>query len=220
MHIEPGFVQPVKIMMANAGALGLAAWAAKEQIKDWAKAPWTFAKTGIAAIAFTVFMQSFSAPVGPSELHFVGAMAMYLTLGFLPTLLGFAIGLALQGFAFSPWDLQHLGVNSLSLMLPLIAVHYTVGKKLFNAEVKSRLSFARILKLDAMYYAGVTSMVGFWLLIGGEQTAFASWLAFATSYLAVVAIEPVLTYAIVGGLKKVEDSAWVQNLTVVGHFAR
>ena len=220
MHIEPGFVQPAKVMMANAGALGLAAWAAKEQVKDWAKAPWTFVKTGIAAMAFTVFMQSFAMPVGPSELHFVGAMVMYLTLGFLPTLMGFAIGLALQGFAFSPWDLQHLGVNSLSLMLPLIAVHYTAGKKLFDADAKTRFTFARTLKLDAMYYAGVTSMVGFWLWFGGSETALASWLAFATSYLAVVAIEPVLTYVIVTGLKKVENSRAVQNLSVVGQLAR
>lgn len=215
MHIEPGFVQPAKVAMANAGAAGLAIWAAKEQIKDWAKAPWTFAKTGVAAIAFTVFMQSFSAPVGPSELHFVGAMAMYLTLGFLPTLLGFAIGLLVQGLLFSPWDLVHLGVNALSLMTPLVALHYTMGRKLFDENLKRRINFATMVKLDAVYYAGVTSMVGFWLLVGGSETALSSWLAFAASYLAIVAAEPLLTYGVVGGLKKVQDKRLVRNLFVV-----
>jgi len=215
MHIEPGYVQPAKIAMANAGAASLAVWAAKEQIKDWARAPWTFVKTGIAAVAFTVFMESFSMPIGPSELHFVGAMAMYLTLGFLPTLMGFALGLALQGLLFSPWDLVHLGVNALSLMLPLLLVHFTMGKALFDENLKRRVNFAAILKLDAVYYAGVTTMVGFWLLVGGVETALSSWLAFAASYLVVVAAEPLLTYAVVGGLKKVQDKRLVQNLFVV-----
>lgn len=212
MHIEPGFVQPAKVMMANAGAVTVLAWAAKEQIKDWARAPWTFVKTGIAAVAFTVFMESFSMPVGPSELHFVGAMAMYLTLGFWPVLMGFAFGLLVQGLVFSPWDLAHLGVNSLSLMLPLIGLHFTVGRKLFDENVKARLSWAKIVKLDAIYYSGVTSMVGFWLMLGNTGHAFADWAAFAASYLVVVALEPVLTWGIVTGLKKVQDRKLVQNL--------
>jgi len=216
MHIEPGFVQPAKILMANAGALTVAAWAAKEHlIADIARAPWTIAKTAVAAVVFSVFMESFSMPVGPSELHFVGAMAMYLTLGFLPTLLGFGLGLALQGLLFSPWDMVHLGVNSLSLMLPLIALHYSVGRKLFDQSVGARLSMAKIVKLDAIYYAGVTSMVGFWLWIGNAETALADWAAFASAYLLVVALEPVLTWGVVNGLKKVQDNKVVQNLFVV-----
>lgn len=215
MHIEPGYVQPAKIVMANVGAATLVVWAVKEQIKDWASAPWTFVKTGVAASVFTVFMQSFAMPVGPSELHFVGAMAMYLTLGFLPTLLGFAIGLALQAAVFSPWDMVQLGVNSLSLMLPLVLVHYTMGKAFFDENLKRRLNFAAMVKLDAVYYTGVTSMVGFWLWIGNVETAFSSWMAFAASYLVVVAAEPLLTYGVVGGLKKVQDKRWVQNLFVV-----
>lgn len=215
MHIEPGFVQPAKVAMANAGAVAVLGWAAKEQIKDWANAPWTLAKTAVAAVAFTVFMQSVSAPVGPSELHFVGAMVMYLTLGFVPTLWGFALGLAVQGLFFSPWDLVHLGVNALSLMVPLIGLHYVQGRKLFDTALGERLSFAKIVKLDAIYYSGVTAMVGFWLMVGGEQTAFASWLAFAASYLVVVAAEPLLTYGVVGLLRKAQGATLVQRLFVV-----
>lgn len=160
-------------------------------------------------------MESFHLSMGPSELHFVGAMAMYLTLGFVPTLLGFGIGLLFQGLIFQPGDLYHLGVNSLSLMLPLITVHLVAGKRFFNHPAAERLTWARIVKLDAMYYTGVTAMVGFWLLIGDVATPLQAWLAFASSYLAVVVCEPALTYFVVKGLKSVEGRGPIAQLTVV-----
>lgn len=218
MHIEPGFVAPAKVMMANTAALGIVAWGAKEQIKSLFREPAAPVKTLAAALFFTLFMESFRAPVGPSELHFVGAMAMYLTLGFLPTLLGFALGLLLQGLVFEPADLVHLGVNALSLVLPLIAVHKTAGARLFDRALTERLSLARILKLDAMYYAGVTGMVGFWLMIGDVATPFSAWASFALSYLAVVALEPVVTWLALNGLKAIEDSRLVARLTMIGQL--
>lgn len=218
MHIEPGYVAHAKVMAANAAAVGVLAWAVKEQVKTLIREPWGPLKVVAAALIFSIFMQSFHLPVGPSELHFVGAMAMYLTLGFIPTLLGFSVGLALQGMFFEPADLAHLGVNSLSLILPLIGVHYAAGKKLFNSNMKERLSWGRIVKLDAMYYAGVTAMVGFWLLIGQVATPFSAWLSFAASYLAIVALEPVFTWVAVKGLKKFEDSTLVSRLFVVGEL--
>ena len=218
MHIEPGFVAPTKVMLANAGAIGVFAWGAKEHIKGLIREPWAPLKVAAAALFFTVFMQSFHMPVGPSELHFVGAMAMYLTLGLIPTLLGFALGLALQGMVFEPTDLVHLGVNSLSLIVPLVAVHYTMGRKLFDRDLKTRLSLGRIVKLDAMYYAGVTGMVGFWLMIGNVATPFSAWLAFAGSYLAIVLVEPLFTWAIVNGLKKLDGRTVISRLFVVGEL--
>ncbi|MBZ0218313.1 MAG: energy-coupling factor ABC transporter permease [Fimbriimonadaceae bacterium] len=215
MHIEPGYVAPAKLIFANAAAVGVFAWYGKEQLKQVISSPWILAKTAAATVFFSLFMQSFHMPVGPSELHFVGAMAMYLTFGFLPTMLGFAIGLLLQGLLFEPTDLVHLGVNSLSLMLPLITVHALKGKDLFSGKSAPRLSWAKIVQLDAIYYAGVTAMVGFWLMIGEVQTPFASWATFAASYLAIVAVEPVVTWLAVNGLKRLEKNAVVANLFVV-----
>lgn len=219
MHIEPGFVAPAKVVMANTAALGIVAWGAKEQLKGLLREPTAPLKTLAAALVFSLFMESFRAPVGPSELHFVGAMVMYLTLGFLPTLLGFALGLLLQGLVFQPTDLVHLGVNALSLILPLVAVHKFAGARLFDRSLNERLGLARILKLDAMYYAGVTGMVGFWLMIGDVATPFAAWAQFAVSYLAVVALEPVVTWVVLNGLKALEDSRLVSRLTVVGQLS-
>lgn len=201
MHIEPGIIAQAKIVLANASAVGLVAYYARDLLRQ----PADIVRTLLAALFFSLFMQSFHVNVGPSELHFVGAMAIYLTLGFLPTLLGFAAGLLLQGLLFEPVDLPHLAVNSLSLIVPLIAVHYSVGRQL-RAELAGRVvSWGAIVKLDAMYYAGVTAMVGFWLLAAEVATPLAAWAAFASSYLLIVICEPLFTLAVVRLLKRHEN---------------
>ena len=209
MHVEVGYVAPAKVMIANVVATGVLTYYAKDLIKN----PLDILRTALAVIFFSIFMQSFHMAVGPSELHFVGAMAMYLTLGFAPTLFGFAIGLLLQGTLFEQQDLPHLAVNSLSLIVPLIAVHYSMGKQLLaqGADIK----WSSILKIDAAYYSGVTLMVGFWLVFGEVATPFSAWATFAASYLAVVACEPVFTYATIRLLNKHGNKRWVQTCFAV-----
>lgn len=211
MHIEPGYIAQAKLMLANVSAIGLLGY----YVKDLLRQPADIVRMLLAALFFSLFMQSFHVSVGPSELHFVGAMAMYLTLGFLPTLIGFAAGLLLQGLLFDPMDLPHLAVNSLSLMLPLIAVHYTVGRTLRDAATGRRVGWASILKLDALYYGGVTTLVGFWLLLSDVATPFAAWAAFAGSYLAIVAVEPFVTYGAVRLLKRYEHTRLVDTCFAV-----
>lgn len=214
MHIEPGFVSAAKVLGANAAATGLLAF----YLKGLVKSPFEVVKALIAAVFFSVFMQSFHAPVGPSELHFIGAMSIYMTLGFIPTIFGFAAGLLLQGLVFDPTDLPHLAVNSLSLILPLIATHKIAGSKLFDGGMKARLSWKAIVKLDAIYYGGVTAMVGFWLLMGEVATPFSAWLTFAASYIAIVAVEPFITLLTVRVLKRYEESKVVKDLSVVSRL--
>lgn len=201
MHIEPGIIAQAKIVLANASAVGLVAYYARDLLRQ----PADIVRTLLAALFFSLFMQSFHVNVGPSELHFVGAMAIYLTLGFLPTLLGFAAGLLLQGLLFEPMDLPHLAVNSLSLIVPLIAVHYSAGRQLRAALAGRVVSWGAIVKLDAMYYAGVTAMVGFWLLAAEVATPLAAWASFASSYLLIVICEPLFTLAVVRLLKRHEN---------------
>ena len=200
MHIEPGIIAQAKVMVANIGAAGVLLTYAKDLIKN----PADIVRMLVAAVFFSLFMQAFHVQAGPSELHFVGAMVIYLTLGFVPTLIGFAVGLLLQGVLFDPMDLQHLAVNSLSLIVPLIAVHYTLGRKL--REQGNVITWKNIVKLDAMYYSGVTVMVGFWLAMSNVATSFSAWAAFASSYLVLVACEPLLTYAALRLLKRHEGS--------------
>ncbi|NDU89776.1 MAG: cobalamin biosynthesis protein CbiM, partial [Ferrovum sp.] len=114
MHIEPGYISSAKIAAANVTALGILG----SQSLALLRQPAMVIRTAIAAVFFTLFMQMYHLPVGPSELHFVGAMPIYLIFGFVPTLLGFGLGLMLQGLLFVPTDLVHLGVNTLSLAVP------------------------------------------------------------------------------------------------------
>jgi len=193
MHIEPGLLAQTKVIAANAAALAVLA----SQAPALLRRPALWLRTVLAAAFFTLFMQAFHMPVGPSELHFIGAMPIYLLLGFLPTLFGFALGLGLQGLLFEPQDLVHLGVNALSLMVPLIVLHKTLGQRLNSVS----LSAAHILKLDGVYYAGVTLMVGFWLTQAESAFALADWLRFASSYLGVVALEPLFTLGLVRGVR-------------------
>lgn len=183
MHIEPGYVANAKILAANAGAIALLG----SQSVHLLRQPQLIVRSLLAAVFFSLAMQAFHLRVGPSELHFLGAMPIYLSFGFLPALFGFAIGLLVQGLLFEPTDLVHLGINFLSLALPLVVVHATLGKRLGALSVRS------ILKLDAAYYSGVTLMVGFWLAIGEVATPVSAWAAFALSYAAIVAIEPLVT---------------------------
>jgi len=202
MHIEPGLITQVKLAMANIVASGMLLTYARELLKR----PADIIRSLIAALFFTAFMQSFHLQVGPSELHFIGAMAIYLTLGFIPALLGFAAGLLLQGLIFEPADLQHLSVNTLSLVVPLLAIHYTLGRKLREGVT---VTLQQIVSMDAMYYGGVVAMVGFWLSFANVATPFSAWASFASSYLVVVMLEPVFTYATLRLLKNHEDKTWV-----------
>ncbi|MBK1727004.1 energy-coupling factor ABC transporter permease [Halorhodospira neutriphila] len=206
MHIEPGMIAQPKVVFAGVAAAGVAGYYLRSLIRRPSDLP----RIALAALFFSLFMQSFHMPVGPSELHFVGAMAIYLTLGFLPTLFGFMLGLLVQGILFNPADLIHWAVNSLSLIAPLIAVHYTLGKR--YAEQGESLTWARILRLDAAYYSGVAAMVGLWLV--GTGAELAAWAAWASSYAAIVAVEPVITYAAVRGLKAFEGQAWTRAFAV------
>jgi cobalt/nickel transport system permease protein len=198
MHIEPGVLAASKIAAANVAALGVVgvtAWLALRR-------PALLLRAALAAVFFTLCMQTFHAKVGPSELHFVGAMPMYLALGAVPTLLGFAFGLLLQGLLFEPADLLHLAVNTLSLALPLLALHATVGRHLKRVDLRA------VVKLDAAYYTGVTAMVGLWLSIGEVATPLSEWARFAASYLAVVALEPVVTVMVLLGVQRVRGKRW------------
>jgi len=200
MHIEPGYVASAKIVAANAAAVALLG----SQSVHLLKQPQLIVRTLIAGVLFTLFMQAFHLKVGPSELHFLGAMPIYLSLGFVPALFGFAIGLLAQGLIFEPTDLVHLGVNTLSLAVPLMLVHATFGQRLAKLDVRS------ILKLDAAYYSGVTLMVGFWLAIGEVATPFSAWLAFASSYAAIVMVEPIFTLLALQAIGRRQDSAAVR----------
>lgn len=209
MHIEPGVLNAAKVLYANAAAIAtLAAFSHKLLRPD------NLIKTVLAAAFFSVFMEVFHLPIGASELHFVGASAVYIIFGFVPTLFGFAIGLLLQGLLFEPQDLLHLGVNALSLMLPLIVAHGLLGRHFFDIGGR-RVRWTEVVKFDAVYYTGVVAMVGFWLSMGEEPTPLRNWAMFAASYLPLVLCEPLFTCLVARKLKRYASNAFVARFTCV-----
>lgn len=196
MHIEPGLLAQSKLAFAAVAAAGVLS----VYLPTWCKSPTLWLRTVLAAVFFSLFMQSFHLQAGPSELHFLGAMPIYLAFGFLPTLFGFGLGLLLQGLLFEPQDLMHLAVNTLSLAVPLMATHYTLGRKL------QTVTLSTVLKLDSAYYAGVVAMVGFWLAQAQTQVSLAEWGTFASSYLPVVVLEPVITLAVLWGISRLSNT--------------
>jgi ABC-type Co2+ transport system permease subunit len=215
MHIEPGIIDPLRVTAANAVALAVVA----TQLPALIRQPLNLVKAGLAAAVFSVLMQAWHLPVGPSELHLIGATTVYLLFGLAPSMVGFALGLLLQGSLFEPQDLVHLGVNSLSLMLPLVAVHETFGKRLFAAGVADRFSFARVLRIDAVYYAGVSAMVGFWLMISNDGFALADWGRWALAYAPVFALEALITFTTVTVMKTWRNAGALQRFTELGRLS-
>ncbi|MEO3713796.1 energy-coupling factor ABC transporter permease [Roseateles flavus] len=189
MHIEPGLLAPAKLLFANGAAALLLAHHAPALLRQ----PVLVLRSVLAALFFTACMQLVHLKVGPSELHFVGAMPIYLLCGLVPTLFGFGLGLLVQGLLFEPLDLVHLAVNALSLMVPLLLTHQLLGRR------DRPLSRRFLLQLDATYYAGVTLMVGFWLANGQTSTALQDWAMFAASYVTVALAEPLLSGLLVRG---------------------
>lgn len=202
MHIEPGLIAPSKLAFAAVVATAVLACYVPQLLRQ----PTLALRSLLAALFFSCFMQAFHMRAGPSELHFLGAMPLYLSFGFVPTLIGLGLGLLLQGLIFEPQDLPHLAVNSLSLMLPLMAVHYGLARRLIRSDRPLKLK--SLLKLDAAYYGGVLAMVGFWLALGQTQTSVAEWATFALAYVPVILLEPVVTLGLLwllrpaGGLRR------------------
>ena len=212
MHIEIGIIDPARVSAANIAAAGVMASQSRHLLN-----PATVAKTLMAGMAFSVLMQIWHAPVGPSELHIIGATSIYLVFGLAASLLGFGVGLFLQAILFEPQDLAHWGVNSLSLMAPLVAMHAIAGRRLKDA-VAERLTLARVFRLDAIYYAGVISMVGFWLSISNDPAPLADWLRWAAYYLPVFAAEAVLTFCVASLLWKRRQRAAIARFTDIAQL--
>jgi ABC-type Co2+ transport system permease subunit len=209
MHIELGIIDGARLAAANTAAIGVVA----TQMPRLVRAPVTVIKAGLAALIFSSLMQSWNLTIGPSELHLIGATTVYLLFGFAPTLIGFALGLLLQALLFEPQDLLHLGVNTLSLTLPMVAAHYSFGRRLFAASGQDRFTLARVLRLDAVYYAGVAAMVAFWLGISNEPAPVAEWLTWAVAYLPVFAAEALLTFASVTLIGRYRDQSIIATVS-------
>ncbi len=234
MHIEPGFVLPAKVAMANMAAVGVVGYYLRDlvNLKDLRGTSLNIIRTLLSGAWFLLMMQFLPHfAVGPSEWHMVSFLIMYLMFGFAPTLYGFGLSLALQATPlFEPQDMLHLAINFLSLAVPLITVHKLFGDKVWKVmdgdlsldltrSFKNGITYIDLIKIDTTYYTGMSLMVLFWLSWGGvAQNPAEGWLTFMSSYAINLIIEPLVTVFLVKSLLKVKENHIVKNYTTVNQI--
>ena len=170
-------------------------------------------RTLLAAIFFLLLMQSVHLSAGSSALYVVGAMPVYLLLGFIPALLGAVLGLLIHGTLSDANNLPQLALSCLSLLLPLIAVHFTLGRKLSTMTNGHHICWRSLLKLNAMYYAGVIGIAGVWLLMTEATMPFAALGMFAAACFAIAALESAFIYSMLRIRKFHQRAGWAHFIS-------
>ena len=215
MHIEVGIIDPARIALANAAALALVA----AQLPAIVRNPLVVPKAILAAVGFSAMMQIWHLPVGPSELHLIGATTIYMLFGFAPAMLGFALGLVLQAFLFRagrhPASRRQRPVpDGADDCRALTASAAACSTRTFATVSAS----ARVLRIDAVYYAGVSAMVGFWLMISNDSFAVADWATWVAAYFPVFVAEAVITFSVVSLIKGLRSNGLVSRMTEVNRL--
>lgn len=210
MHIEPGVVNGAKIVLSYATAAGVASYtlrlaadtARKQGISSLLARS---AATTMAVFSFFQILPHF--PVGISEVHFIFGSTLLLIFGAAPAALGLALGLLLQGAFFVPTDLPQYGMNVTTLLVPLFAVGSLAERIIPRDTAYVDLSYRQALSLSSAYQAGIVAWVAFWALYGagfGTEN-LRSIAAFASSYLLVIVVEPLVDLAVLALAKSLRD---------------
>lgn len=224
MHIEPGIVNGTKIVLSYgtaAAVLTAAAWLTRAAIRRDGRA----ALLGRASLAtlwtFCCFEVLPHYPVGVSEVHLILGSTLYLLFGPAASAIGLASGLLLQGWFFAPGDLPQYGMNVTTLLAPLFAVHALAQRINASGAPYIELAYAQVFKLSLAYQAGIVAWVGFWALYGwGASLAnLAEIASFASAYLLVVIIEPLIDLGLLAIAKKLPvlgKTRWLEQRIYVG----
>lgn len=201
MHIEPGVVDGAKLLLSYgtaAAAVTVMLQATLTALRESDLAS-LLLRTALATLLVFCFFEVFwHHPVGISEVHLILGTTLYLLFGLVPTAIGLAGGLFIQGFFFAPVDLPQYAINTTTLLAPLFVMHL-VAKKIIPAETAYvDLTYAQTLKLSATYQGGIIAWVAFWAFYGQGFGAenFANVMSFGLAYSGVVLIEPLIDLAV------------------------
>lgn len=133
MHMEPGIVDGMKIVLSYATASACALYAAKLSLGHVRREGMTSLqlRSVIAAALMFVFFAVFPhMPVGVSEAHPI--------LGAAPTAIGLSAGLALQGLFFTPQNLPQYGMYVTTLLAVLAGAKALRGLPVSRAKCSRR----------------------------------------------------------------------------------
>ncbi len=212
MHIEPGLIDPAKMILAYATSAAAAAGTAKyawDAIKEKGLVSLAARSFLSTAAVFSFFELLPHYPVGVSEVHLILGTTLLLIFGAAPAAIGLALGLLIQGLFFAPFDLPQFFANVTTLIVPLIAIKALADRIIPKATAYVDITYMQALKLSTAYQGGVVLWVGFWALYGQGFGAenLTSIVTFGGAYMLVVLAEPLIDLAVLAGAKSVRGLA-------------
>jgi len=206
MHIEPGVVNGAKMALGYATAGVTLSFGAKvvwEHIKESGIASFIVKSMLATIVIFSCFEILPHYPVGISEVHLILGTTIFLIFGIAPAMVGLALGLLIQGIFFAPFDLPQYGINVTTLLASMMLLHFT-SKKIIPAKLAYKdISYTQLLKMSIIWEGSIVSWVAFWAFYGQGFGAenINNVLAFGSSYMLVVMIEPLIDLAVLSLVK-------------------
>lgn len=210
MHIEPGIVDGAKMALGYASGAAVAAYSLKlawDSVKKDGAIALVIRSLITTVLVFCFFQVLPHYPVGVSEVHFILGATLFLMFGAAPAAIGLALGLLAQGLFFAPADLPQYGINTTTLLVPLMVVS-ALAQRIIPANTAYKdVSYKQCLALSTAYQGGVIAWVAFWAFYGQGFGAgnLVSVGSFSVAYLAVIIIEPILDVAILAVAKSLHQ---------------
>lgn len=207
MHIEPGLVNPAKMVLAYATASGAGAYALKraaDSVKEQGAASLALRSAATTALVFTFFEVLPHMPVGVSEVHLILGSTLLLIFGAAPAAIGLALGLLIQGLFFAPFDLPQYGANLTTLLVPLFAISALAKRIVAPKTPYVDLKYRQALALSTAYQGGIVAWVAFWAFYGQGFAAWQSVATFGLAYMTVILVEPLVDLAVLWAAKRLK----------------
>lgn len=207
MHIEPGVVTGAKIALGYATAaasLGVVARSfVTSRLPDGGVPALLLRSVAATVLVFGFFEVLPHHPVGVSEVHLILGSTLFLIFGLVPSAIGLALGLLVQGLFFAPADLPQFGMNVTTLLVPLFVVAAIAQRVVPRETAYKDLTYRQALALSTSYQGGIVAWVAFWALYGhGVSVETLSEIAtFGAAYLVVIVLEPLIDLAVLAGAK-------------------
>ncbi|WP_133010239.1 energy-coupling factor ABC transporter permease [Marinomonas flavescens] len=206
MHIEPGVVTGVKIVLSYAtafAALGLSAKSSIEAIRENGLINLLGRSVITSALVLFFFQVLPHQAVGVSEVHLILGSTLFLIFGPAAASIGLFMGLLIQGVFFAPFDLPQYGMNVTTLLVPLFAMAAVSRRIISERTAYVDIRYTQALKLSLTYQGGIVLWVAFWAFYGQGFSAsnVSSVASFGIAYLSIVLVEPILDLIILAGAK-------------------
>jgi len=206
MHIEAGVVDGAKMLLSYGTAtavFGATAKAAWDNVKENGVVSFLLKTIIATAIVFSCFEVLPHYPIGVSEVHLILGTTIYLVFGLAPAAVALALGLAVQGLFFAPFDLPQYGINVTTLLASMFALNFAAKKIIPEGVAYKDISYSQLLKLSVIWEGSIVSWVAFWAFYGQGFGAenIQNVLSFGSAYMGVVIIEPLVDMAVLAAVK-------------------